>query len=228
MQIGLIGGIGPAATDFYYRSLIESFARQGATLDMTIVHADSPTLLGNLASNNVDAQVAIYNRLTARLVTVGAECVVVTSIAGHFCIDAFTENSPLPVINMLKEVDQAVTARGLKRVGILGTRTVMESGFYSGISAAEVIAPSGDLLDQVHEAYVTMATIGEVTDEQRQVFDSACEQLINEAGVESVMLGGTDLALVYNEQQSRFPIVDCAAIHVQAIARYALNPNEDT
>ena len=48
MQIGLIGGIGPAATDFYYRSLIERFASEEKNLDMTIVHADAPTLIENL------------------------------------------------------------------------------------------------------------------------------------------------------------------------------------
>ena len=47
MQIGLIGGIGPAATDFYYRTLIQKFASADAELDMTIVHADAPTLVKN-------------------------------------------------------------------------------------------------------------------------------------------------------------------------------------
>ena len=37
MQIGLIGGIGPAATDFYYRSLIEKFASGEKNLDMTMI-----------------------------------------------------------------------------------------------------------------------------------------------------------------------------------------------
>ena len=46
MHIGLIGGIGPAATDFYYRRLISTFARKKAALELTIVHADTPTLLG--------------------------------------------------------------------------------------------------------------------------------------------------------------------------------------
>ena len=59
MQIGLIGGIGPAATDFYYRTLIQKFASGDAELDMTIVHADAPTLVKNLMSDNKDAQVAI-------------------------------------------------------------------------------------------------------------------------------------------------------------------------
>ena len=115
MHIGLIGGIGPAATDFYYRRLISTFASQKAALDLTIVHADTPTLLGNLASNNAAAQVAIYMRLTKRLAAAGAGCVVITSIAGHFCIDDFKSVSPLPVIDMISEVNRAIEQRGLEK-----------------------------------------------------------------------------------------------------------------
>ena len=131
MHIGLIGGIGPAATDFYYRRLISTFASKKAALEMTIVHADTPTLLSNLANNDATAQVVIYTGLTNRLVAAGANCVVVTSIAGHFCIDAFTAISPLPVVDMISEVGRAIEKRGLKRIGILGTRTVMETRFYA-------------------------------------------------------------------------------------------------
>ena len=77
------------------------------------MHADTPTLLSNLASNNAAAQVAIYVRLTKRLVAAGAECVVVTSIAGHFCIDEFKMSSPLPVVDMISEVNRAIEQRGL-------------------------------------------------------------------------------------------------------------------
>ena len=41
MQIGLIGGIGPAATDFHHRRLISTFAGSQAPLELTIVHADA-------------------------------------------------------------------------------------------------------------------------------------------------------------------------------------------
>jgi aspartate racemase len=221
MQIGLIGGIGPAATDYYYRSLIAEFASRQEVLDLTIVHADTPTLLDNLERNDVEAQVAIYSRLADRLVSAGAECVVVTSIAGHFCIDTFKKVSPLHVVDMLTEVNEAIKARKLDRVGILGTRTVMETRFYSGISTAEVIPPSGNTLDNVHLAYVEMATSGSVTSSQRAVFDSACEQLFEEAEVDAIMLGGTDLALVYDDRQTDFPLVDCAAIHVKAVVQNA-------
>jgi aspartate racemase len=221
MHIGLIGGIGPAATDFYYRRLIAAFAARQRPLDLTIVHADTPTLLGNLAANDVAAQVGIYMRLTRRLVAAGAGCVVVTSIAGHFCIDAFKAVSPLPVVDMIQEVRLAIGARGLKRIGILGTKTVMESRFYGSIANAEIVPPAGLDLDAVHHAYVTMAATGHVTDEQRAVFNAASRRLLDDQAVDAIMLGGTDLALAFNERDTPFPLIDCAGIHADAVVKLA-------
>jgi len=222
MHIGLIGGIGPGATDFYYRRLISTFAGKKAALELTIVHADTPTLLSNLAKNDAVAQTAIYTRLTNRLVSAGAECVVVTSIAGHFCIDDFKAVSPLPVVDMLTEVNRVVEARGLKRVGIIGTRTVMETRFYGRIAIAEIVPPSGPDLEDVHQAYVAMAASGFVTEDQRSIFNAASHRLIEDQGAEAIMLGGTDLALAFNEQTAEFPLVDCAGIHADAIAQLAI------
>jgi aspartate racemase len=221
VQIGLIGGIGPAATDFYYRRLISTFSNEKTPLELTIVHADAPTLLGNLASNHVASQVAIYMKLTNRLAVVGAGCVAVTSIAGHFCIDAFKASSPLPVVDLIFEVNKAIEKSGYKRIGILGTRTVMETQFYGAISGATVIPPGGRDLDDVHQAYVTMATSGVVTNAQRDVFAGVSQRLLKDAGAQAIMLGGADLALVFDERDAPFPIVDCAAIHADAIVRFA-------
>lgn len=164
MHIGLIGGIGPAATDFYYRRLISTFAKKKAALELTIVHADTPTLLGNLASKDADSQVAIYMKLTNRLAAAGAECVAITSVAGHFCIGAFKALSVLPVVDMISEVNRAIAQRAFERIGILGTRTVMETRLYGSVSRVEVVPPSGQDLEDVHEAYVAMAASGIVTE----------------------------------------------------------------
>jgi aspartate racemase len=51
VHIGLIGGIGLAATEFYYRGLIERYAASGAPLDLTIAHADARELTQNLAND---------------------------------------------------------------------------------------------------------------------------------------------------------------------------------
>jgi aspartate racemase len=222
MHIGLIGGIGPAATDFYYRRLITTFARKNAALELTIAHADTPTLLSNLTRNDAAAQTAIYSRLTERLVSAGAECVAVTSIAGHFCIDDFKAVSQLPVVDLIVEVSRTIETRGLKRIGILGTRTVMETRFYGRIASAEIIPPSGPDLDGVHQAYISMAESGLITESQRSIFYEASRRLLEDHGAEAIMLGGTDLALAFNHATTEFPLIDCAGIHADAIARLAI------
>jgi aspartate racemase len=222
MHIGLIGGIGPAATDYYYRRLISAFADRKTPLDLTIAHADTPTLLNNLASNDKAAQAAIFMRLTKRLALAGANCVAITSIAGHFCIDAFKAASPLPAVDMIVEVNRALAERGLSRVGILGTQTVMETRFYGGVTSADIIPPDGQGLLDVHQAYVTMAASGVVTEAQRSVFDAASHRLLKDKGAQAILLGGTDLVLAYDERTSDLPVIDCAGIHADAIARLAI------
>jgi aspartate racemase len=221
MHIGLIGGIGPAATDFYYRRLITTFASKNAVLELTIAHADSPTLLKNLTRNDAAAQTAIYSRLTKRLVSAGAECVAVTSIAGHFCIDDFKAVSQLPVVDLIAEVSRTIETRGLKRIGILGTRTVMETRFYGRIASAEVIPPSEPDLDDVHQAYISMAASGFITEKQRSIFYEVSHRLLENYGAQAIMLGGTDLALAFTEDTTEFPLIDCAGIHADAISRLA-------
>lgn len=194
MHIGLIVGIGPAATDYYYRYLISAMAKEGLNLQLTMAHADTPTLLRHQAENNQGAQVAIYLHLAERLKRCGIERIAVTSIAGHFCIEAFKEVSPVPVIDLLETVRAEVQFRAFKKVGLLGTRVVMAS---SGIA----------------------------TEQHREVFLRAGKSLVNEYGCESILLAGTDLALVFNKKfDPGFPLLDCAEVHAAAIAQCASFP----
>jgi aspartate racemase len=219
MHIGLIGGIGPAATDFYHRGLIGRHAASGIPLDLTIAYAEVRVMSVNMSAGRPDKQAEIFARLVGRLKAAGAAAAAVTSMGGHFCIKELEAISPLPIINGLDPVDAAIRHRKFARVGIIGTRTVMESKLYGRISTAEVVAPQGDELDRVHQCYVDMAGSGHVNDQQRQTFFAAGRRLCGERGAEAIMLGGTDLFLAFVGQENPFPLVDCADIHVDAIYR---------
>ena len=222
MHIGLIVGIGPAATDYYYRQLISAATRAGMDLELTMAHADTSALLRHQAEGSVQAQVDIYGRLTERMQRAGIAQVAITSIAGHFCIDAFKDVSPVPVIDLLAVVKAEVSRHGLRRVGLLGTKVVMEAGFYGALKGVEVVAPEADLL-RVHEAYVAMATIGAATPAQREVFLRAGAALTGQQGCEVIMLAGTDLALIFKDGDNPgFELLDCARLHAAAIATVAL------
>src|SRR5262245_165899 len=190
MHIGLIGGIGPAATEFYYRGLIDRHARSGTSLDLTIAHADVREMSRNLADKNAVKQAEIFARLVGRLQAAGARAAAITSIGGHFCIRELEALSPLPLLNALPAVDAAIRQLNYKTVGIIGTRMVMETRLYGAISSASVIVPDGNEFNAVQENYSAMATVGRVTDSQRDVFCDAGKRL-HHRGADVVLLGGT-------------------------------------
>jgi aspartate racemase len=221
MHIGLVGGIGPAATDYYYRQLIALARKRSVPLELTVVHADAPTLLANQASGDVAAQVEIFLRLADRLERAGAETVGVTAISGHFCIHEFTAASPLPVCSILTAVNAAVEQSGFKRLGILGTLGAMETRLYGGITSAEIVLPLKSEIERVHDAYLAMASAGIAAPADRATILSAGRRMVSEAGAEAVILAGTDLVLAVSGPDIDFEVVDCAGIHIDALAELA-------
>jgi aspartate racemase len=222
MHIGLIGGIGPAATEFYYRGLTDRHAKSDTRLELTIVHADVRELSRNLAAKDARKQAVAFAFLVRRLEAAGAQAAAITSMGGHFCVRELAGMSPLPLLNAIPELDAAVRQRKLKTVGILGTRMVMETRLYGALSSAAIVVPTGDLCDAVHDCYSAMAVAGRVTDRQRQVFFAAGERLCREHGAEVVLLGGTDLFLAFRDRNCGFPVLDCADVHIEAIYQASL------
>ena len=216
MHIGLIGGIGPAATDFYYRGLVDRHAAAGIPLECTIAHADVREMSRNLGGGQPRKQAEIFAGLIGRLKAAGAQAAAVTSMGGHFCINELLPISPLPLVHGIHAVDAAIVRSGLKKIGVLGTPLVMNTKLYGGVSSAELIAPEGEMFDQVGASYMAMAQIGRVTDQQRDVFFKAGDALMKR-GVQAIMLGGTDLFLAFTGKEPPFPLVDCADIHVGAL-----------
>lgn len=220
MHVGLIGGIGPAATDLYYRGLIDAMKVEGADLELTIAHADAPTLVRNFEARQPEVQAEIFLRLTDRLATAGADFVAITSIGGHFCIEEFQPRSPLPVINMIDAMNAHLATQGFKSVGLLGTDTVMKTLFYGGITSTEILVPPPPVIDKVHRAYVDMALAAAVDAAQRKIFIDA-SQALADRGAETILLGGTDLFLAFDGETVPFETLDCAGVHIDAIARVA-------
>ena len=222
MHIGLIGGIGPASTVFYYRGLVSAFEALGQELHLTIGHTDVRRLVANVNAGRPDLQAAEYHRITKQLAAAGADAVAMTSMGGHFCAPEFEKVSPLPILNGPRAVAAALHEQGLGRVGIIGTRVVMETGLYGSIQGIDVVVPLGAALDQVHEDYIAVGTTGVATPNQHERLVIMARRLIEEQGAEAVILGGTDLFVVFEHEVLDFTVIDSAEVHIEAIVKAAV------
>jgi len=218
MHIGLIGGIRPAATESYYRVLVKLYAKAEKRLELTIANADARELVQHLEAGESAAQAAIFAGYIDRLKAGGCAAVALTSMGAHFCIKDLAPISSLPLISGLRALEEYFSTIGIERVGVLGTRAVMESRLY-GLSTVEVISLPAYELRLAHPHYIAMAVSGRATHEQRTFFEKAATHLIDVHGAKAVVLGGTDLGLAFDKPDYPYRIVDCAQVHAEAIAR---------
>ena len=222
MHIGLIGGIGPAATVAYYERLTRTVREAGRRLELTIVQADVDELIANGGAGRREEQAAVFAALIARLRAAGAECAAITSFGGHFCFAETERLSPLPLVSAVAPLDLHLADAGLRRVGLLGTEVVMRSRLYGQLIRTEACAPDGDLVP-LGRIYDRVAASGTCTDEQRAALFEAGRRMVKEQGADAVVLAGTDLGLAFAGQDPGYPVVDALDVHVGVLADLALD-----
>lgn len=221
LHLGLIGGVGPAGAMTYYRTLTRLHAEAGRRLSLTMAHADLREMIANLEANDALAQAKAFARHIDQLSAAGCEAVAIAAIGGHFCISQLEVISSLPIINAITALDDHVCGSGFSKIGVLGTRAVMQTKLY-GISKIEVLAPPIQEIDKIHGSYMDLSVAGVATPAQRQYLQAIARQLCLEQGAQAILLGGADLSLAFDMDEQSFPIIDAAEIHAEAIARRSL------
>lgn len=222
MHIGLIGGIGVAATVVYYQRLAAAVAAKGQRLDLTIVQADVQELIRNNLADARDAQVAIYAPLIDRLQAAGADCAAITSLGGHFCYDETVALASLPLVSAVKPLDAYFVAEGLGTVGLLGTRVVMRTRLYGQLTKTRAVALD-DRIEELGQSYQDMAVAGVCSGQQRAAFLEAGQQMVEDQGADAVVLAGTDLNLAFDGQDPGYRVVDALDVHVDVLTRLAVD-----
>jgi len=220
--IGLIGGLGVGAAVYYYQELAKAHVARGRSLNLVMVHAQVDRVLGAVGAGDKQGLASYLAGLIARLRAAGAEFAVVPAVAPHIAIEELIQASPLPMVNMIAALQREMEARQLRRVALFGTRFAVESQLFGHLGGMEVITPHPDEVDLIYTTYLQLVGAGVGLSAQREGLSRLAHKLIERDRVEAVILAGTELALVFDESNTDFPHINCAAVHLNAILRRAM------
>ena len=119
----------------------------------------------------------------------------------------------------------AVRARGLKTVGLLGTRFTMEEDFYRGRLVSRhglhVLIPEAADRLIVHRVIYGELVVGAIEPPSRAEFRRIIQALV-EQGAEGIILGCTEIGLLVQEGDSPIPLFDTTRLHALAAVEHAL------
>ena len=93
----------------------------------------------------------------------------------------------------------------------------MQSALFGFVEGIEIVPTTPSAVDTIHRIYVELARRGKGSSEQRLELSNLAEALIKKERLDAIVLAGTDFVSLFDESNTSFPAIDCAALHISAI-----------
>ena len=214
--IGVIGGLGVGATVHYYEKITAACKARGTSPDLVIAHADVDYGQGLVRAGKLDELAGYLASFIRRMARAGAAAAAIPAVTPHICIAQLRKRTPLPLINIVDPIAAELRARKIGRVALFGTTFTMEGSLWGQLAGTEIVKPQPDEIAFIGQAYQRILDNKSTpadADELRRI----AANLQRRDGVETILLAGTDLAVMFDETTAGFPAIDVARLHIDAI-----------
>lgn len=231
--IGLLGGMGWPSTLTYYRLINEGVAARLGGMHaarIALWSVDFADVEACQREGRWDDASAILADGARRLEAAGAEILVLCTNTMHRLAGPLQAATRVPLLHIADATAEEARARGLTKLGLLGTRFTMEQDFYRGRLEAhgfEVLVPDADGRAFVNRVIYEELVHGVVRPSSRAGYLAAIADLVAR-GADGVVLGCTEIGLLVSAADlPDVAVLDTTEVHARAAVVAALGSAPD-
>lgn len=230
--IGILGGLGPAATVDIFDKIIKNTPASRDQDHIKVIIENNPQIPDRTAAlNGKDENPSIAMLATAeKLRDAGADFIIVPCNTAHVFLKEVQQHIKIPILSMIAETVKYIAEKfpEIKHIGLLATSgTVGSKVFESPIKSKniELIVPDPETQENcVMKAIYGKGGIkaGYRTGAPRELLLKAARKLVFQ-GAELVILGCTEIPLALKDGDIAVPFVDPTEILAKSAVRHAMN-----
>ena len=201
--IGILGGMGPQASNKLYELLINKTARYtNAAVDedypeIVLINVPAPDFISDKSKLILATNMLIER--TKSLEQAGCTINGIACNTAYLLLPELQASTKVPFLSLPKLVDARVRGAGYSRIGLLATPTTLGSTLYDkDVTSAQLIRPDTELA-LLTEKVIYKQLANKLQDSERQAFKLAVESFMSIKGLDAVILGCTELPLVYGD-----------------------------
>ncbi|WP_197093398.1 aspartate/glutamate racemase family protein [Nonomuraea sp. SBT364] len=223
--VGVLGGMGPAATADFYGKLVEETPATGDQSHVPVVIWADPRVPDrslNLLGLGEDPTPQLQHGIRA-LKRAGCEVLAVPCNTAHAFVPRLADEAGLELVSIVEVTADALASAGVTAAGLLATSGTLHSGLYAdalgerGIAAVE---PSAGEQRQVSAAIAAVKS-GAVTAGQRAALAEVARSLAGR-GAERVVAACTEIVLALDSHRVPVPVLDPARLLARRVAAVSL------
>ncbi len=160
-----------------------------------------------------------------KLAKIGADFLICPDNTIHQALPHVEPRSPLRWLHIAEVVADEAVARGLRRLGLTGTRWLVDSEIYPDKLTARGVAyvrPDAAERDEINRIIMEELVYGVVKPEAVATLQRVIGRMKAE-GCDAVVLGCTEIPLIVNDSNSPLPALDSTRLLARAALRRAVH-----
>lgn len=226
--LGLLGGLSWHSTVEYYRLLnlgVEQALGNYHSAPLLLSSVDFGPVVSHQLAGRWDELGELLAERARGLERAGAEAIVICSNTMHKVAPAVDKAVEIPLLHMAQALAEPLKTAGHETVTLLGTRYTMKQPFLLDALAGEGIAakpPEPADAKSINSAIFKNLVHGQVTAEDQALLNRIIETEVGK-GVQRVILGCTEIAMLVTDQTPKSLILDSTQAHAAFALKFILD-----
>jgi len=161
-----------------------------------------------------------------KLARAGADFLICPDNTIHQAMPYVAPRSPRPWLHIAEVVAEQARARGFTRLGLTGTRFLVQSDVYPGQltpRGIDYLRPEPSERDEIDRLIWEELVNGRITADALAYFQRVIERMKRD-GCDAVVLGCTEIPLLVNDGNSPLPTLDSTRLLARAALLHAVTP----
>jgi aspartate racemase len=226
--IGLIGGMSWESTVEYYKVINKEVNRRLGRLHsakIVLYSVDFDPVERSMSKERWDETSKILSPAAAKLMSAGADCVLLCTNTMHMNADDIRRAVSIPFIHIADATAKVVAKAGCKKAALLGTKITMEKDFLKKEfinNGIDIITPDSQDMEFIHNAIFAELVKGVMKDDTRDMMLQILDSL-HDRGADCAILGCTELGMILKQKDAPLKLFDTMRCHALAAVDFALS-----
>ena len=220
-NVGIIGGLGPESTVDYYQSFIHKYQdrkNSKKTLPELFINSINMYNIFEYINNNQLEDLANYvGNAAKKLEDIGADFIIIAANTPHIVFNEIEKMVSVPMISIVDATYERADEEDLQSLGLLGTKFTMEHDFFKKQftkNNKHVVVPNENEQQLIHQKIVDELENGIVNQETKEDFLKIISRMTKEDNIDGIILGCTELQMLFDKSDFNIPILETMDIHV--------------
>lgn len=226
--IGVLGGMGPAATADFYRKLVEATPAQRDQDHLPVLIHSVPQIPDRASSylHGAPSPLPMLARFARELQASGAQAIVMPCNTAHLWYDELRDAVEIPILHIVDSVLEALRDCEVRTIGVIGTGATLAGQLYPrrsrtmGRAELRWIEPTAIAQQSRVTPGIEAVKAGRI-EQARGLLQPVARELV-EHGAQALVLACTEIPLVLGDRDTGVATFDATQLLAEATVRWAI------